>query len=201
MQPSCIFASVDLAATTVALSAMIVLHALPTGLSPAHNPVSQYGITGYHQGYRVLTLALGLAGLAAAAAVATAYPPQERSTIVALLVVFGLCRLAISWWPMDTPGQPRSTHGTVHMIFAIGAFATATIAANQMRHVAAQSAPPFSPGYQNALGAASWLLVIGLVGLLITRRLDARHRYFGAAERLIYAGIYVLLIATGVSIL
>ncbi|TWP34550.1 DUF998 domain-containing protein [Leekyejoonella antrihumi] len=191
-------AGVDLAATTVALAAMIVLHALPTGLSPTHDPVSQYGITRYRRGYRVLTVALGVAGLSAAAAVAIAYPPRQRFTIVAMLVVFGLCRLAISWWPMDAPGQPRSSHGTTHVMLAFGAFGAVTVAATRMR----ETAPlPFNSGYHDAFDAAFWLLVIGLVGLFITRRLDARHRYFGAAERLIYAGIYVLLIATGVSTL
>lgn len=195
------WAGVELGATACALAAMIVLHALPTGLSPVRNPVSQYGITRYHQGYRVLTVALGVAGLAAAAAVATAYPPQRRSTIVTLLVVFGLCRLAISWWPMDTPGQPRSRHGTVHVALAVGAFLTVTAAADKMRQTVAQAAQAFGAGYGAALDAAFWLLVIGLVGLVVTRRIDTRHRYFGAAERLIYIGAYLLLIATGISLL
>ncbi|MGH8961330.1 MAG: DUF998 domain-containing protein [Jatrophihabitantaceae bacterium] len=195
------WAGIELGATACALAAMIALHSLPTGLSPVRTPVSQYGITRYHQGYRVLTVALGVAGLAAAAAVATAYPPQKRSTIVALLVVFGLCRLAISWWPMDTPGQPRSSHGTVHLALAVGAFLTVTVAADKMQQAVARPTQVFGAGYATALDAAFWLLVIGLVGLFITRRLDARHRYFGAAERLIYMGIYLLLIATGVSLL
>lgn len=32
---------------------MIILHLLPTGLSPVRNAVSQYGITRYRQGYRI----------------------------------------------------------------------------------------------------------------------------------------------------
>lgn len=195
------WAGVELVATAVALVALIVLHVLPTGLSPANDPVSQYGITRYRHGYRVLTLALGGAGLSAAALVAIAYPPQQRSVIVALLTAFGLCRLAISWWPMDAPGEPRSNRGTVHVVLAAGAFATVTLAANRMQHAAEQLVPMFSTGYRYAVTAAFWLLVVGLVGMLVTRRFDDRRRYFGAAERLVYAGTYVLLFAVGLSTL
>lgn len=195
------WAGVELVATACALAAMVVLHVLPTGLSPIRNAVSQYGITRYHQGYRVLTVALGVAGLAAAVAVASAYPSQRRAAIVALLVVFGLCRLAISWWPMDAPGQPRSNHGTVHLVLAFGAFLTVTAAAGRMQQAVARATRLFGAGYGPALGVAFWILVAGVVGMVLARRLDAQHRYFGAAERLVYVGIYVLLIATGVSLL
>ncbi|MGH9068323.1 MAG: DUF998 domain-containing protein [Acidimicrobiales bacterium] len=193
-------AGLDLAATAVALVALIVLHVLPTGLSLVDNPVSQYGITPYRQGYRVLTVAMGVAGLAAAVSVAMSYPAQGRSAIEALLVVFGLCRLAISWWPMDGPGQPRSSRGATHVVLALAAFLAITVAAHRMQHVVGQLPQLFGQAYGHALAAAFWLLVIGLVGQFVTRRLDAQHRYSGAAERLVYVGIYVLLIATGLSL-
>ncbi|MGH9102738.1 MAG: DUF998 domain-containing protein [Acidimicrobiales bacterium] len=192
-----VLAALDLAATAVALVALIVLHVLPTGLSLVDNPVSRYGITSYRQGYRALTVAMGVAGLAAAGSVVTRYPAQGRSAIAALLVVFGLCRLAISWWPMDAPGQPRSSRGAIHVALAVGAFLAITIAAHRMQHVVGQLPQLFGEAYGHALAAAFWLLVIGLVGQLVTRRLDAQHRYCGAAERVVYAGIYVLLMATG----
>lgn len=59
------WAGLALGATACAPAAMIILHLLPTGLSPVRNAVSQYGITRYRQGYRILTVALGVAGLAA----------------------------------------------------------------------------------------------------------------------------------------
>lgn len=194
-----ILAAVELAATAIALGTMIALQTLPTGLSWILNPVSQYGISPYRQGYRLLTVAMGVAGLAAAAGVAIGYPPGERSAIVVLLVVFGLCRLTISWWPMDPPGGPRSGHGRVHGALAAGTFLSITIAADLMRHVV--QPPRSAASYPGALHAAFWLLVTGLVGMVLARRLDARARYFGAAERLVYAGIYVLLIATGLSLI
>lgn len=193
-------AGVELVAAAVALVAIVVLHVLPTGLSPLHRPVSQYGITRYRLGYRVLTLALGVAGLAAAAAVSIGYPPQQRSAIVALLVVFGLCRLVISWSPMDAPGAPRSAHGIVHVVLAIGAFGSIAVAADRMRHAVAGQAATFGSGYHGAVVVAFWLLVVGLAGMLMTGRRSAGHRFFGVAERLIYVGIFVLLFATGIAL-
>lgn len=195
------WAGVELVATAVALIALVVLHVLPTGLSPAHDPVSQYGLTRYRQGYRVLTLALGVAGLAAAVLVAVGDPPQQGPVIVALLAAFGLCRLVISWWPMDPPGEPRSKRGTVHIALAGGAFATATLAAARLQHAAEQLPQTAGSSYLHAVSAAFWLLAIGLLGMLAARRLDARHRLFGAAERVVYAGILLLLLAIGVGAL
>lgn len=189
-------AGVDLVATVAALVALVALHVLPTGLSPVHQPVSQYGITRYRQGYRVLTLALGVAGLASAAVVAQTYPPSRRATIVGLLVVFGVCRLLISWWPMDAPGEPRSRHGAIHVVLAIGAFLSATLAAGRMQNAVVGSG--FGPGYNTALVTAFWLLVAGLIGTAVMRRTEG-HLYFGAAERVIYVGLFVMLAATGLA--
>ena len=189
-----LFAGVDLVATSAALVALVVLHVLPTGLSPVDHPVSQYAITPYRQGYRVLTVALGVAGLASAVVVAQTYPPSRRSTIVGLLVVFGVCRLLISWWPMDAPGEPRSRQGTIHLVLALGGFLGATLAAGRMQNALVGSS--FGAGYNAALVTAFWLLVAGLVGSVAARRTEGHH-YFGAAERVIYVGLFVMLGATG----
>ncbi len=189
-------AAVDLVATLTAIAALVVLHVLPTGLSPARHPVSQYGITRYRQGYRVLTLALGVAGLASAVVVAQTYPPSRRATIVGLLVVFGVCRLLISWWPMDAPGEPRSRHGTIHVVLALGGFLSATLAAGRMQNALVGSG--FGAGYNAALVTAFWLLVLGLIGTVAARRAEG-HLYFGAAERVVYVGLFVMLGATGLA--
>lgn len=194
-----LWAGVDLVATACALAAMVALHVLPTGLLPTRNPVSQYGISRYRQGYRVLTVALGAAGLAAAAVIGTSTPIAQQPTIVALLVVFGVCRLAISWWPMDPPGHPRSGTGTVHLALAVGAFGSITAAAGELRRSAPQLHQLAGVGHGAALGIAFWLLLVGIAAMVLAQRLDQRWRYFGAAERVVYAGIYVLLIAIGVS--
>lgn len=187
----------ELTAAAVALAALIVLHVLPTGLSAAHNPVSQYGISRYRRGYRVLTIALGLAGAGAAAVVVVTGPPTGRVVTVTSLLVFAGCRLVISWWPMDAPGQPRTTRGSVHAVVAFVTFGAITVAAGQLRRTVAQPVPVIFLGYRTTVRVAFWLLVAGLVALFVTRRLG--HRYFGAAERVLYAGIFLLLFAIGLS--
>lgn len=191
-------ASVDLAATAVALAALLALHVLPTGLAPAHHPVSQYGIGRYRSGYRVLTLALGVAGAATAAAVALAYPPAGRGQVVVLLAVFAVCRLVISWAPMDRPGGPRSTRGTVHALLALGAFVPVTVAAGRMWRAAQRSPALFSFADRAVVAAAFVLLAAGLVAMFLARRLPGVRRWFGALERVVYAGIFVLLFGTGI---
>ncbi|HLK44717.1 MAG TPA: hypothetical protein VKT18_01955, partial [Acidimicrobiales bacterium] len=56
--------AVAVAGAVVSLGALVVLHLVATGLSPITNPVSQYGITRYRAGYRVQTIAMGVAALA-----------------------------------------------------------------------------------------------------------------------------------------
>lgn len=196
---SSLAAIVTLAASGIALVTFVVLHVLPTGLRALHDPVSQYGISRYRFGYRILTVTLGIAGCAAAVAVLRRYPPSGRVTIVVLLVVFGVLRLVISWWPMDAPRSRPTSTGRAHLLLAIGAFVAITLATQQMRR-SVQSADTFAHAYAVALIVAMWFDIVGLVGLVITRRLQATPRYFGAAERLVYAGIFVALIASGIAL-
>jgi hypothetical protein len=42
-------------------------------------------------------------------------------------------------------------------------------------------------------------MAIGIVGMLLLRRTPL-HRWFGAVERLVYAGIFVLLFATAAAL-
>lgn len=197
------WAVLDLAGTAVGVGALVVLHLLPSGLSPLTSPVSQYGITRYRLGYRIMTVALGVAGLAAASgfgATRTAgvagMGAAHRWTIVAPLAVFGVCRLMISWWPMDAPGTPPSTRGGVHLFLALGAFLTAPIAANRLLTA---SGAALGHGFRATVHVAFWLMVVGLVGMFVLRRVGGR-RLAGAAERLIYLGIVALLVATGLAL-
>ncbi|HEY0871076.1 MAG TPA: DUF998 domain-containing protein, partial [Acidothermaceae bacterium] len=102
-----------LAATGIGVVAIAVLHVLPTGLSPAHSAVSQYGITRYRLGYRVQTIAFAVAGGAAAAGLAEAVPGRAPA-LIALLTVFVVARAIISWYPMDEPGGEPTNHGRMH---------------------------------------------------------------------------------------
>ena len=185
-------------AATVSLVALGVLHVLPTQLSPLSAPVSQYGISRYRLGYRVLTVSMGVAALAAAAGVAATFPNSGRAVSVALLVVFGVCRLVISWFPMDAPGtRPPTSTGLAHALLALVTFVSAALAASHM-YRAVHRLGGFS-GYDAALQVSVWLMAIGIVGMLLVRRTPL-HRWFGAVERIVYAGVFVLLFGTAVTL-
>jgi hypothetical protein len=184
------------AAGTIALAALAVvvvslgyLHLEPTGLSPVRNAVSQYGITSFRAGYRVATIAFGIAGLALAVGLSRAVSGGGRPAILVPLVIFAMARGAISWFPMDAPGAVRTSTGQTHGLLAIGAFASATFAAFRLAGVLShqdrwRSLAPVS----TALGCA---MVACLVAMLLTRSLPALRERFGAIER----GFYLSAIA------
>jgi len=101
-----IIALVALAATVASL---VWLQLQPTKLSPIRDPVSQYGITGYRDGYRAATIAFGAAGLALAVGISQALGTRGLAAAI-LLVVFAITRAVISWFPMDAPGHEVDTH-------------------------------------------------------------------------------------------
>lgn len=189
-----------LVATAVSVGALITLHVLPTGLSPMRNAVSQYGITRYRLGYRIQTIALAVAGAAAAVGLAEAAPGRARA-LIALLIVFALARLAISWFPMDEPGGARSNHGTMHGLIAIVTFAAIALAAGRLSTVAKHV-----PGWgtlSTVSGAFAWLMVASLVAMMVmtrgARATNSTPTYFGAVERIFYLAIvaWLVLVAVG----
>ena len=187
-----------LAATSVAVVALVVLHVLPTGLSPMHNAVSQYGITRYRLGYRVQTIGFAVAGAAAAVGLAEAAPGRARA-LIALVIVFAVARAIISWFPMDEPGAEPSGHGRMHGVLAVVTFLAITDAARRLGAVAKQV-----PGWTTLSGvstAVAWLMLASLVAMLVVgRRARVNHAspsYFGAVERAFYLAIVVWLVLVG----
>ena len=177
---------VALAALVVVVAALSYLHYAPTGLSPVRNAVSQYGITRFRLGYRVATLAFALAGAALALGIGHALGPNENGgLVIALLVVFALARAAISWFPMDAPGAPRTQTGATHGLLAFAAFAGAAFAALRLGAVLSDgshwhSLAPISTG----LG---WAMIATLLAMAAARSAAAVAARFGAIERCFYA--------------
>jgi uncharacterized protein DUF998 len=165
------------------------LHLEPTGLSPIRNAVSQYGITTFKAGYRVATIAFGVAGLALAVGIEQAFKGNGPVVVVILLVIFAITRAVISWFPMDAPGEDRTSTGRAHGLLAIGAFGSASIAALRLASVLThadrwKSLAPVS----QALG---WAMLACLLGLAISRSFPVVRARFGAIER----GFYLSAIA------
>lgn len=180
---------VALAGLAVVVASLAYLHLAPTGLSPVRNPVSQYGITPYKAGYRVATIAFAAAGAALAIGIDQAIKARGSTTVVALLLVFAAARAVISWFPMDTPGTPRTSTGQVHGVLAIVAFGAATVAAFRLAVVLDRSET------WHGLGPVSLVLGIAMaasiVGMMLARSNPAVRARFGAVER----GFYVSAIA------
>ena len=179
---------IALAALAVTVGSLAYLHIEPTGLSPLRNAVSQYGITPYKAGYRAATIAFAVAGLALAVAISQALPHQGSATI-ALLLAFAAARAAISWFPMDHPGGPRTQTGAIHGLLAAAAFASATAAA--FRLAATLSHQSTWHGLAGTSRALGWLMLVFLLAMVLTRRSPTARRWFGAIER----GFYTSAIA------
>ncbi len=169
------------AGLALGLGALVVLHLLPTGLSPLRNAVSQYGITPYRAGYRVQTMSYGIAGLAAAAGIASL--PGPNTLAVALCVVFGVSRLVISWFPMDPPGGERSVTGRRHGLLAICAFCGVGLAADALARLLLHNHN--HPAVSTASEVLALAMVVDLVAMAASRR--ATVPCFGLIERGFYA--------------
>jgi hypothetical protein len=109
--------------------------------------------------------------------------------VIALLAIFAAARAAISWFPMDAPGAPRTSTGRAHGLLAGAAFGGATIAAFKLAAVLRNghrwhALAPVS----TALGVA---MAVSLGGVIVSRSYPALRVRFGAIER----GFYVSAIA------
>jgi Protein of unknown function (DUF998) len=187
--------AVSLVGTAAAVGSLVYLHLAPTGLSPLRNPVSQYGITPYRAGYRVMTISMGVAG----AGIATALSRLDSrfDEVIALLVVFAACRFAISWVPMDAPGTPRTSTGRIHGLLAIATFGSIAIAAIRLcKQLEVNALLDRLASTSRILG---WLMVACFALLFFARLAPDLRRYFGLSERALYAAILVWLVVFGVA--
>lgn len=101
------------------------------------------------------------------------------------LGVFVLARAAISWFPMDAPGTPRTATGRWHGMLAAAAFVGIALAA---------WAGFAGPSRLLGLGMAACLILM----LVLGRSSAGAPRGFGAAERAFYllATAWSALVAT-----
>lgn len=177
-------AAMALVALTATVASLIYLHLAPTGLSPLQHPVSQYGITPFRAGYRAATLSFAAAGamlLWAVAAVGTPGPAEHLELLA--LAVFVLVRAAISWFPMDRPGAPRTASGRRHGLLAAAAFIAIAYAADTLGHGVAPAAFGRVAGASDPLGL---LMGLCLLSMLVLGRIGGERPYFGAVERVFY---------------
>ncbi|MCI2957763.1 DUF998 domain-containing protein [Agromyces atrinae] len=186
---------IALVGAIVLLGLLIALHVLPTGLSPASDPVSQYALTRFGALYRWATIAAAIAGVGGLIVVAATTSGVASLVAIVLLVVFIVSRALIGFFPMDEPGRPRSRTGAVHGILAITAFGGIAAASFVV-------AGAFHDAGYGVLAVTSTtagvVMVVGTVGMLVASRTRGRS-VFGLAERLIYVGFIGWFVAVGVA--
>lgn len=170
----------------VALLALIVVHALPTGLDPRRDPVSQYGITRFRAWYWTAAAGASLAGLGGALFFVAGRSAIALVTVV-LLLVFAAARAMIGFFPMDAPGDPRTGTGRTHNLLATAAFAPVTAAAFTGAGALHDAGFADYSLWSTLCGA---LMAVGTVGLIIAARRPSLA-IFGLVERLIYVGFLV----------
>lgn len=185
---------VGLVSMFVAVVALVVAHLRPTGLSPLRDAVSRYGISSAAVWYRTQTIAMALAAVVLSIAMERSLHLGGVSELVVLLVVFASARALISWYPMDAPGTPVSSHGSVHRLLAVVAFVSVTAASkllNSMLSPTRVSAP-----WRHLSAGLSWTLIISLVLMLGARVSVGVRRRFGLFERLFYVSCIAWIVAS-----
>lgn len=183
MNTAAILAIVSLVGTACYVLAVVVLHILPTGRQPVRDPVSDYATTRYGAVIKTGLLAGGVGTLALAVATELAAAPVTE--IVVLLVVAGVCRLALMVITTDPAGRPRTVQGRTHLILAIVYFAVLITA------------------MANSDVTGSWLsdIAIAATVLLIIAVLFPQVRgFFGLFERVVLAATHCWLILDAVRI-
>jgi hypothetical protein len=156
-------AAASLVVTGLCIGCLLYLHLAPTGYSPLTQAVSRYGVGKYARWYQAQAACAGVAGILLAVAL------RHPRHVVVLLVVFGIARLAITQFPMDTARGP-------HALLAVAAFGSVTSAAIRL-----SSSLHGTP----ALG---WAMLAALLAGILLRRVA-----FGLAERAFYAAMLVWL--------
>jgi hypothetical protein len=118
---------------------------------------------------------------------------------VALLLLFAVARLVISWFPMDEPGTDPTQHGRMHGVIAIVTFVAITLAVARFGAVLGRA------GERASVAAASqaigWTLVASLIAMMVVGRAEQSRSYFGAVERLFYLATAAWFVVVGVALL
>ena len=163
---------VALACLAVAVGLLVRLHALPTGLSPVRDAVSDYGTTRWHAHYRAMAIALGLSAIALALGLAR----DTDAGSLLWLWLYGASRIAIAGFMTDRDPPPFTTEGRIHWLLAAVAFTSIALAASNIDW----------SGAPDVLGALGVAVAVTAIATLVTRLVPPLRAVFGLAERALY---------------
>lgn len=183
-----VFGALAATATAACAAALIYVHTRTTGYHPVRDAVSDYGVGPYRRCYATAAIALGVAGIFLASGLAAAVRP-EPVVVVALLIVFGLARIAIVRFPVDLDRRRRTRTGRIHLLLAALAFVTIAFAAARLpRSVIGD------PGWSDVEGllrAIGWLVVLAAAATGLGLRIVSLRPVFGLLERFLYVAMLV----------
>ncbi len=179
----------------------MVVQLLPPHYSPIRQAESDLGVGPYGWLMSVNFMVRGALTLAAATAIAGAFPAASRPRFgLALLWVFGVGSALLAFFPTDILDDPRlvphpvaTPHGEIHLLLALIAFIAAPFGALLISFRVERAGPLAA-----VRGAAVTLALLASVALLAMPTLG-RYHVGGLAERVFLAcvlGWLALLAAT-----
>jgi hypothetical membrane protein len=179
-----VLATIGAAGPVVFLAVTVLAGLLKPGYDIGEQAISDLAV-GTHGWLQTANfLALGLAMIAAAAALATGSRSDRRSpTAVALLAAAGAGMFTVAFFPTDLAGAPHTGHGAVHNTVSVAVF-LALIAAAALHGRALRRA-----GVQPGLARYSRLTAIGVFAVLVVFAIfagdvgDPLHSVSGLIER------------------
>lgn len=143
------------------------------------------------------TITLGLAALFAAIGITDGLVDAEGA-VVGALVIFGLTRLVISWYPMDEPGAERTSHGQAHGLVAVITFGVVTIAAPCLGSLPARTEPWRAE--LRPIQASGWVLLAIVLLMAVVGRAATGRRFLRAVERCFCLGMFAFVGLSGVAL-
>ncbi|MEA4943565.1 MAG: DUF998 domain-containing protein [Propionicimonas sp.] len=184
-------AAAALTAAGIDLAVFLLLHLVQPGVDILHQPTSAYihGAFGFTSS--LASAAVGLGGIALAAAVWRLAPALGGRIGAGLLGVFGLAKLVQAFFPIDPVGEVSGA-GTVHNLLGNLAFFVLPIAAVLVTRPVAHATGRDRPAWWPVV--AGWTLVATMVLVLAGDGLG----FFGLAQRiyLVNAMAWTALVAS-----
>jgi hypothetical protein len=184
--PATILAIISAVALAIATISLIALHVNPGEFNPIRDAVSLYVHARHGVLYRVQVAATGIAALCLLGAmVARSHALPQLG--LAMLGLYGACRLAITAFPSDRT-TPLTQRGRVHVVLALVTFVAIAVAAGRL--TGPVQLLPFWHGPAVLLSAAEIVTIASLALIFALRSLLRARGAFGLIERGIYLGAF-----------
>lgn len=186
---SLIFSCITVASALMFLGLILLLHFLPNRFNPVKNTVSDY-VAALSGKYRFAKVAMPLFGALSTLSLAVAIATNAKvvsAFVILFLIISGICRFLLIFFPTDITGQPSTKVGRLHLTFAIVSFAGIAFAAANF-HLTSLD------------GTIGQVVVVAAI-LLLVGFLPQIKKIFGLLERIFLSLSVLWLIIVGLELL